>query len=460
MSRRTENYVCKTEGCSYSSSMWKGKCPRCNTWNSLVEDNTPQQEHSRKAGVKSSATASSPVVSAARTKDIKMGRHTHIPTGISEFDRVLGGGLVPGAVILMSGDPGTGKSTLTNDIAHHVGEQGKTSLIVSSEESQEQIAMRTRRIGATSDNLFIASELELGKVLGHIEEVNPDFVVVDSLQTMASSEIDARAGSPSQVTEVATILTRVAKERKIPMILIGQVTKDGNIAGPKLVEHLVDVVIHFEGDQDSSLRMLRGVKNRYGAADEVGCFEHTETGIKEVPDPSGLLLGRREEAIPGVATAIIVQGRRPLPIEIQALVADSQLPVPRRAVSGLDSAQTVMVQAIIERHGRIRIADKDVYVSTIGGIRTKEPSIALASALALASSAKDFSIPLEMVIIGEVTLSGEVRSVPGVERRLREAKRLGFSRAIVPAGDYRYVEGMSVIKVSKVREALDIIQNI
>lgn len=441
--------------CGYTSTQWSGQCPSCEEWGSFVEDSAGTSNvTSRAAGVKSSAKASTPVEKAARTRDIEVTSHAHRPTGISEFDRVIGGGLVPGGVILMSGDPGTGKSTLTNDIAHRVGEQGFTSLIISSEESQQQIALRTQRIGATSDNLFIASEVELSKVLGHIEEVNPDFLVIDSLQTMASGEIDARTGSPSQVTEVATVLTRIAKERKMPMILICQVTKDGNIAGPKVVEHLVDIVVHFEGDRDSSLRMLRGVKNRYGAADEVGCFEHTETGIVEVPDPSGLLLGRREEAVPGVATAIIIQGRRPLPIEIQALVAGSQLPVPRRAVSGLDSPQTVMVQAIAERHGQVRLADKDIYVSTIGGIRTKEPSIALATALALASSALDFSIPLDVVIIGEVTLSGEVRNVPGVERRLKEAVRLGFTRAIVPQGSYQRVEGMQIIKASHMGEAL------
>jgi DNA repair protein RadA/Sms len=260
----------------------------------------------------------------------------------------------------------------------------------------------------------------------------------------------------SQVIEVSTVLSRVAKERGIPMILIGQVTKDGNIAGPRTVEHLVDVVLHFEGDRDSSLRILRGIKNRYGPSDEIGCFEHTGSGIIEVPDPSGLLLGRREAPVSGVATAIIIEGMRPLPVEVQALVNGSALPVPRRAVSGLDLGRTTMVQAILERHGKVRLSDKDVFASTIGGMRTREPSIDLATAIALDSATTDYALPLGVIVIGEVTLSGEVRQVPGIERRLNEAARLGFTRAIIPSGSKVSVKGMGVSKVSTIVEALAI----
>lgn len=445
----------RCSACQSSAARWAGQCPSCGEWNTLQEDTTSASANTRAVGVKSSASASKPAVAAARIRDISVTSHRHTPTGVGELDRVLGGGYIPGGVILMAGEPGAGKSTLTGTIAHLAGERGIKSLIVSSEESREQIALRSHRIGATSENMFIASETSVEAALGHIDEINPGLCIVDSLQTMASGELTSNAGSVSQVTEVATLLTRVAKERGIPMILIGQVTKEGSIAGPKVVEHLVDVVLHFEGDPDSALRLLRGVKNRYGPADEIGCFEHSESGILEVPDPSGLLLGRRDSAVSGVATAVIVEGRRPLPIEVQALVNGSALPVPRRAVSGLDSPRTVMVQAVLERHGKVRLADKDVYVSTIGGIKTREPSIDLAVAVALASAAKGYALPLGTVVIGETTLSGEIRQVPGIGRRLAEAERLGFERAIIPRGAQTgQRSSLSLHPVSHISEAL------
>lgn len=441
---------------------WQGQCPKCKEWNTITEvDIAPGSKggSSRSIGMKSSGASSTPTIAAARVRDISTSSHSHLPTGVGEFDRVLGGGLVPGGVILLAGDPGVGKSTLLLEVAGKAAQNGRTTLIISGEESREQIALRAQRVNALSDNLLIASEIDLSKVLGHIDQVKPDFVIIDSIQTIASPEIDSRVGDRSQVNEVASILTRVAKEHGIPIIMIGHVTKDGNIAGPRTVEHLVDVVLYFEGDPDSSLRLLRGIKNRYGPSDEIGCFEHSESGILEVPDPSGLLLGRRDEAISGVVTAISIEGRRPLPIEIQALVAGSQLPVPRRAVSGLDMPRTTMVQAVVERHGGVRLSDKDVFVSTIGGMRTREPSVDLATALALASAAKDYIIPLGLVAVGEVTLSGEIRRVPGVVRRLSEAYRLGFKEAIVPQGSEveRAPAGMRIQQVRNMREAINLI---
>lgn len=448
--------------CNEVFPKWQGQCPKCKEWNVLVEETAVSGSKGgspRSIGMKSSGASSTPSVAAARVKDISTSTHSHLPTGVGEFDRVLGGGLVPGGVILLAGDPGVGKSTLLLEVAGKAAQNGRTTLIISGEESREQIALRAQRVGALSDDLLIASEIDLSKVLGHIDQVQPDFVIIDSIQTIASPEIDSRVGDRSQVNEVASILTRVAKEHGIPIIMIGHVTKDGNIAGPRTVEHLVDVVLYFEGDPDSSLRLLRGIKNRYGPSDEIGCFEHSESGILEVPDPSGLLLGRRDEAISGVVTAISIEGRRPLPIEIQALVAGSQLPVPRRAVSGLDMPRTTMVQAVVERHGGVRLSDKDVFVSTIGGMRTREPSVDLATALALASAAKDYIIPLGLVAIGEVTLSGEIRRVPGVARRLTEAYRLGFKEAIVPQGSEieRAPQGMRIRQVRNMREAINLI---
>jgi len=454
MSKNSSSYQCSA--CKSTFSKWVGQCPTCKEWTTLVEVSNAAQVSSRAVGVKSNATSSIPSIPAARASEISLDGHSHESTGIGELDRVLGGGLVPGGVILMAGEPGAGKSTLATDVVNKVALTGKTTLFVSSEEAREQIALRAQRIGATSDGMYIAAETDLARVLGHIEALSPDLVVVDSIQTLASGEIDARAGSMSQVIEVSTVLSRIAKERGIPMILIGQVTKDGNIAGPRTVEHLVDVVLHFEGDRDSSLRILRGIKNRYGPSDEIGCFEHTGKGIIEVPDPSGLLLGKREAPVSGVATAIIIEGMRPLPVEVQALVAGSALPVPRRAVSGLDLGRTTMVQAILERHGKVRLSDKDVFASTIGGMRTREPSIDLATAIALDSAASDYAIPLGVIVIGEVTLSGEVRQVPGIERRLNEAARLGFTRAIIPSGSKVSIKGMGVSKVSTIVEALSI----
>lgn len=451
---RNSSYRCSA--CKSPHAKWYGQCPTCQEWGTVEEYANAAQVSSRAVGVKSNATSSAPAIPAARASEISLTGHSHESTGIGELDRVLGGGLVPGGVILMAGEPGAGKSTLATDVVNKVALTGKTTLFVSSEESREQIALRAQRIGATSDKMYIAAETDLSKVLGHIEALSPDLVVVDSIQTMASGEIDSRAGSISQVVEVATVLSRIAKERGVPLLLIGQVTKDGNIAGPRTVEHLVDVVLHFEGDRDSSLRILRGIKNRYGPADEIGCFEHTSHGIVEVPDPSGLLLGRRESPVAGVATAIIIEGMRPLPVEVQALVAGSALPVPRRAVSGLDLGRTTMVQAILERHGNVRLSDKDVFASTIGGMRTREPSIDLATAIALDSAAKDYALPLGVIVVGEVTLSGEIRQVPGIERRLNEAARLGFTRAIIPSGSKVSVKGMSTLYASRIVEALGI----
>lgn len=459
MSKPKKSYIC-TE-CQHKQNVWSGQCKNCQAWSTIEEDESASQVSSRAVGVKSAATATAPTRKASRVKDVTTDRHSHTSTGIGELDRVLGGGTVQGGVILLAGEPGAGKSTLVSSVAHKVAERGNQVLIVSSEEAVEQIALRAVRIGATSDNIFIASETELSKTLGHVEDVNPDFLIVDSLQTMASEAIEARAGSVSQVIEVATVLTRMAKEMGIPLVLIGQVTKDGSIAGPRIVEHLVDVVLHFEGDSDSPLRILRGVKNRYGPADEMGCFQHTENGIEEVPDPSGLLLGRRDVDVVGTATTVVMEGRRPLPLEVQALALGSVLPVPRKAVSGLDTNRTVMVQAIMERQAGVRLGDKDVYVSTMGGIRSHEPALDLAVGLALDSSVAEYAIPHTMVVIGEMALSGEVRSVTSINRRLQEAFRLGFTHALVGDSDgIKPPDGMKVTTVRSIRDATSFMRNL
>jgi DNA repair protein RadA/Sms len=351
-------------------------------------------------------------------------------TQVGEFDRVLGGGLVPGAVVLLSGEPGVGKSTLLLEVAAKAAQSGKKVLYVSGEESVGQIRLRAERTDSMSDNLFIASETDLSTVLGQIDAVQPQLLVVDSVQTVAAAEIDGAAGMPSQIREVAANLIRVAKERSLPVILVGHVTKDGNIAGPRALEHLVDVVCHFEGDRQTSLRFVRSMKNRYGPTDEVGCFEMTGEGINEVPDPSGMFLSRGDAPVSGTCVTVTVEGKRPLIAEVQALVVKSSSPQPRRVTNGVDSARVAMLLAVLERRAGLRVGDMDVYVSTVGGVKLTEPASDLAIALAIASAVQDKPIAHNLVAFGEISLAGEIRKVSNGKIRASEANRLGFVRSV------------------------------
>jgi DNA repair protein RadA/Sms len=362
--------------------------------------------------------------------DVSTERVAAWSTKVGEFDRVLGGGLVPGAVVLLSGEPGVGKSTLLLEVAANTAKSGKTVLYVSGEESVGQIRLRAERTGAMSDNLFIASETDLSTVLGQIDAVSPELLVVDSVQTIAAAEIDGAAGMPSQIREVAANLIRVAKERALPVILVGHVTKDGNIAGPRALEHLVDVVCHFEGDRQTSLRFVRSMKNRFGPTDEVGCFEMTGEGINEVPDPSGMFLSRGDAPVSGTCVTVTVEGKRPLIAEVQALVVKSSTPQPRRVTNGVDSARVAMLLAVLERRAGLRLSDMDVYVSTVGGVKLTEPASDLAIALAIASAVQDKPIAHNLVAFGEISLAGEIRKVSNGKVRASEANRLGFVRSV------------------------------
>jgi DNA repair protein RadA/Sms len=356
-----------------------------------------------------------------------------VATGVDELDRVLGGGMVPGAVILMAGEPGVGKSTLLLDVAARFAERAR-ALYVTGEESTAQVRLRADRIGALRDNLFLAAETDLAAVLGHVDAVKPDLLVVDSVQTIGSAEVDGSPGGVSQVREVAAALIRVAKERGIATVLVGHVTKDGSIAGPRLLEHLVDVVLHFEGDRNSRLRLVRGVKNRYGPADEVGCFDLSDEGIVGLADPSGLFLSQRRQAVPGTCVTVTVEGKRPLVAEVQALVVPSMLTSPRRTTSGIDGGRLAMVLAVLQRRAGVPVGATDVYASTVGGVRLTEPATDLAVAMAVAGSQKNEALATGLIAIGEVGLAGEIRRVTGTARRLAEAARLGFKYALVPPG--------------------------
>jgi len=389
------------------------------------------------------------------------------PTGVDELDRVLGGGLVPGAVVLLAGEPGVGKSTLLLDVASRAARAGREGadgvaagrrvLYITGEESAGQVRLRAERIGALDPHLLLAAETDLGTVLGHVEQVDPDLLVVDSVQTIASAAVDGAAGGVSQVREVAGALIAVAKERDMPVVLVGHVTKDGSVAGPRTLEHLVDVVCQFEGERHSRLRLLRATKNRYGPTDEVGCFDLSEAGITGLTDPSGLFVSNALHHVPGTCVTVTLEGRRPLATEVQALVAPSMLANPRRTTSGIDASRLAMVLAVLQRRVGARLADQDVYVSTVGGARVVEPSADLSLALATASSRENVALPRGMVAVGEVGLAGEIRAVTGTTRRLAEAARLGFVRAVVPAGSLdggAAPAGMEILEVGDLAEAV------
>ena len=355
------------------------------------------------------------------------------PTGLNELDRVLGGGLVPGAVVLLAGEPGVGKSTLLLEAGTHAAAAGPV-LYITGEESAAQVRLRADRIGAVAGNLYLAAETDLAALLGHVAVVRPRLLIVDSVQTITMDGVDGAPGGVSQIRAVTAALIAVAKQHAVTTVLVGHVTKDGSIAGPRALEHLVDVVLHFEGDRHAQFRMVRALKNRYGPTDEIGCFDLGEQGITELPDPSGLFLTHRRSAVPGTCVTVTLEGRRPLLSEVQTLVAPSTLDIPRRVTSGLDASRVGMVLAVLSRRADLKLGRQDVYAATVGGVRLGEPSVDLAVALALASAVADLSVPGSVVAVGEVGLAGEVRRVTGVQRRLAEAERMGFRLAIVPAG--------------------------
>lgn len=442
--------------CGHNVPKWFGQCPDCGEWGSMEETAVTPRRSAR--SVSATGGAVRPATPAQPISDVSGAKAAFLPIGIGEFDRVVGGGVVPGGVTLIAGEPGVGKSTLLLDVAYRFAEQGYgKSLVATGEESASQVRRRADRMGSLHDDLYLAAETELSAVLGHLDDVKPGLLILDSVQTVTSSETDGVPGGVTQVRAVASAIISAAKERGIAVILVGHVTKDGNIAGPRVLEHLVDTVVNFEGDRHSMLRLLRGVKNRFGPADEVGCFEMREDGIKSIADPTGLFLAEQpDQPTPGTCVTVAMEGRRALLVEVQALagrsVADGA--VPRHTVSGLDLARLNMVLAVLQRYAKIKVLDKEIYATTVGGMRVKEPAADLAIALAVTSVEQNLAISSDVVAIGEVSLTGAIRRCANVDRRLAEAARLGFRTMLVPPGCTDGAPaGCNVIEVANVEEA-------
>jgi len=445
----------KCTECGWTGPKWVGRCPECQAWSSVTEISAAPA----RAGLRTTTTGTTPNRPARAVKDIPIGEVERTSTGLTELDRVLGGGLVAGQCVLLAGEPGVGKSTLLLEAADKFAKNGRKVLYVSGEESAEQIRIRANRIGTKSATLLIADETDLAVLLGHVEQVDPDLLVVDSVQTIASTELEGRAGGVAQVHEVTQVLTRAAKSRRMPLLLIGQSTRDNSVAGPRSLEHLVDTVLTFEGDRSTPLRLLRANKNRYGPADEVACFEQADDGLREVSDPSSLFRSQRDHAVPGTCITITMEGRRALLVEVQALTTVSPANNPIRRTSGLDNSRAAMLIAVTERAGRLKLWDKDVFLSTVAGAKVSDPGADLGMCLAIASAVQDKALPIDLVAIGEVALSGDIRPVPGITQRLNEAARLGFATALVPRGTKLATnqKGLKLIQVDNLTSALKVI---
>jgi DNA repair protein RadA/Sms len=426
MAKVKSKWVCQQ--CGYESSGYLGKCPECGTWGSLTEEKLISQptQNIYPQGIENTSKPS-------LIKDIQIGEEVRVSTNISEFDRILGGGLVQGSIVLIAGDPGIGKSTILLQTSGELSKNGKKVLYVSAEESASQVKLRANRLEINSENLYIYPQINLENIQAQIEELQPDTVIIDSIQAIYSQTISSSAGSVSQIRECCNILMQIAKTRNITVIVIGHVTKDGNIAGPKVLEHMVDVVVSFEGDKYKSYRMLRSMKNRFGNTSEVGIFEMGANGLREVKNPNELFLNERsQDAIPGSAIIVTNEGTRPLLVEIQALVGTTPYPTPRRVANGVDFSRMLQILAVLEKRVGLNLSKQDVYVNVMGGIEIDEPSADLGIALAIATCARDVVVDPQTVIIGEIGLSGEIHPVQNLDKRLNEAVTSGFKKAIIP----------------------------
>jgi DNA repair protein RadA/Sms len=447
MAKSRTQYVCAE--CGGTSPRWQGQCPQCGAWNSLAEATVESPASARFASI-------APTAEVRSLGDITAVELPRESTGLGEFDRVLGGGLVPGGVVLIGGDPGIGKSTLLLQALATMAERMKV-LYVSGEESAAQVALRARRIGVDGQRVRLMAEIALDRILAAVEAERPQVAVIDSIQTVYACDLQSAPGSVAQVRECAAQLTRAAKRSGVSLVLVGHVTKEGALAGPRVLEHMVDTVLYFEGDPHSSFRLVRAVKNRYGAVNELGVFAMTERGLRGVANPSALFLSQHDAQVPGSCVLATQEGTRPLLVEIQALVDTAHVPNPRRLAIGLDPQRLALLLAVLHRHAGIATFDQDVFVNAVGGVRIDEPAADLALLAAIYSSIRNQPLPRGLVTFGEVGLAGEVRPAPRGQDRLREAAKLGFSVAVIPRANAprRPIEGMNVIAVERLTEAIE-----
>ena len=448
MAKAKTIYVC--QACGGSTPRWQGQCPACQAWNTLEE--SLSESTSSNARFQGLAQA----VPRQKLSAIKAEDMPRLPTGVGEFDRVLGGGLVPGGVVLIGGDPGIGKSTLLLQALAEMSAAGVSVLYSSGEESAAQIALRAKRIALAAPQLEVLAEIQLEKLLTTIDAARPQVVVVDSIQTVYSDALTSAPGSVAQVRECAAQLTRYAKSTGICMLMVGHVTKDGHLAGPRVLEHIVDTVLYFEGDTHSSFRLVRSIKNRFGAVNELGVFAMTEKGLKGVSNPSAIFLSQHAEMVPGACVLVTQEGSRPLLVEIQALVDTAHIPNPRRLAVGLEQHRLAMLLAVLHRHAGIACFDQDVFLNAVGGVKISEPAADLAVLLAIQSSIRNRALPKELIVFGEVGLAGEIRPCPRGQERLKEAAKLGFTIAIIPKANLpkSKIPGLRVIPVERIDEAI------
>lgn len=450
MAKIKTSYICSE--CGFESPKWYGKCPSCGEWNTLNEELNSQQ-------TKNSLSNSFSTVNQVLALDDICGENDErIPTKIEEFDRVLGGGIVKGSLVLLSGDPGIGKSTILLQICQNLGSKGQRILYVSGEESANQIKLRAVRIGVTTNNLFILSQTDLATIVECIKAEKPDIVIIDSIQTMVYEQVNSSAGSITQVRECTNVFMHTAKGLGIPIFIVGHVNKDGAIAGPKVLEHIVDTVLYFEGERNYSYRILRGVKNRFGSTNEIGVFEMTADGLKEVLNPSLMMISGRPKNTSGTCVACVMEGTRPILAEVQGLVCATGFGTPRRMSTGFDYNRMSMLLAVLEKRAGYFFNNMDAYVNVVGGLKLEEPAADLTVALALVSSLKDKAVDDKTIAFGEVGLAGEIRAVNNCEQRIAEAKRLGFERCIIPFHNYKSITNslkstFDIIPVRNIREA-------
>ena len=444
------------QSCGWQSPKWLGKCPECNSWNTFAEEDYAQIEV--KAKSRSALYQRDPVL----LKDVQIKESSRIKTGINELDRVLGGGIVPGSVVLLGGDPGVGKSTISLQVSNQLSKSGHTVLYVSGEESVAQTKLRAKRLGkAHEDSIYIVNQTDLSYIVEHIQKIKPQVVIIDSIQVMFDPRISSSPGSVSQVRECAGLLTQLAKTTEIAIFIIGHVTKEGTIAGPRVLEHIVDTVLYFEGDRFSVYRIVRAVKNRFGSTNEIGVFEMAAEGLREVKNPSQIFLSERPTDVSGSVVTSVVEGSRPLLVEIQALVSKSSFGYARRRAQGFDYNRLSLLLAVLEKRVGLHLEAEDVYVNVAGGIKVEDPAADLAVAVAVASAFREQLVMPETAVLGEIGLAGEIRSISQAGLRINEAHKLGFKHCVLPKNNHKNLdynkEEMEIIPVSGLREALDIV---